>query len=592
MNYKGDPSSNPVPAISDSQKSTTARIRAIPLAHQSIQANFCKTPGCNNFGVPPRTGLIQTGRGNKASDGYNVVSAGSLDLSCKRCGKFSTIKSNKAIAEELQRQGDLIWQPPRMRCPNDACTSHSMNDATFRKFGSTRSGSPRFQCSACKSTFSIGKSTLRQRQPHKNTQVFELLVNKSPMNRMLELTGLSVSSLYGKINFIYEQCRLFAADRERQLAAMKFERLYLCTDRQDYLVNWPDKAIRKTIQLTAIATADLDSGYIFGLTPNYDPSITQNDLEALWAASDDQSKPLAMRETARLWTRADYDASTVKSTQPSPEAQEPAEDMSEGQQLPKSGCQVHADYLMYGHYWLLRHQLQGAGKIRFFLDGEAGLLAACMCAFVDRVNARTADIAVVCIEKELTVDARNAALAKARKWFRAERARFPALSERQARSAIMTEIIAAARSNAPDGCLKNSWIRSPFPDLAEPNKRIRFVTDLGDYDDAHAANILLKATLWPIDSVFNHLRRRLSHCERPVNSARRANRRWHIYAPYDPEMVNKVLTIFRVWHNYVWIGKKSNETAAERLGLAQGKIKIQDILSFAEFQTHKGHGND
>jgi len=446
---------------------------------------------------PPRPGAIQTGPKKPAPDDSAVVSAGSVDLNCRHCGKYSTIKSNKAIAEELQRQGDLIWQTPRMRCPNDACVSQSTGDATFRKFGSTRSGSPRFQCLACKTTSSIGKSTLRQRQPHKNAQVFSLLINKSPMNRMLELTGLSVSSLYGKINFIYEQCRHFAADRERQLATMKFERLYLCTDRQDYLVNWPDKAIRKTIQLTAIATADLDSGYIFGLTPNYDQSITQNDLETFWAASDDTSKPLAMRETARLWTRADYDASTAKRTRPSTETQEPAEDLSEGQQLPKSGCQVHADYLMYGHYWLLRHQLQGADKIRFFLDGDSGLLAACMSAFADRVKARTADIAVLHIDKELTVDARNAALAKAASWFRAERARFPELSERQARSAILTEIIAAARSTAPDNRLQNSWISSPFPDLAEPNKRIRFVTDLGDYDDAHAASLLLKATLWP-----------------------------------------------------------------------------------------------
>jgi hypothetical protein len=338
--------------------------------------------------------------------------------------------------------------------------------------------------------------------------------------------------------------------------------------------------VRKTIQLTAIATADLDSGYVFGLTPNYDPSITQSELEALWVASNDQTKPLAMRNTARLWTLADYASSTAKSANLLPESSEPAEHLSDGQQLPRSGCQVHADYLMYGHYWLLRHHLQGTGKIRFFLDGEAGLLAACMSAFADRVKNRTADIAVLQIDKQLTVDARNAALAKAAKWFKTEQTRFTGLSERQARSAIMAQIVAAARSSAPEHRLQNVWIGSPFPDLAEPNKRIRFVTDLGDYDDAHTANLLLKATLWPIDSVFNRVRRRLTFCERPVNSVRRANRRWHIYAPYDPQMIAKVLTIFRVWHNYVWIGEKSNATAAERLGLAQGKIRIQDILSF------------
>ncbi len=580
MNNGSGHSSQPAPASSAPQKSPTARIRAIPGAFQSIQANCCKTPGCDNFGAPPRTGLIQTGRSKIPSDGYAVVSVGSIDLACRYCGRNSTIKSNKAIAEELGRQGGLIWQAPDMRCLNTSCASHSAGSATFRKYGVTRSGSPRFQCLTCKKTLSVGKSTLRQKQPHKNALVFDLLINKVPLRRIREVADLSAAGLYGKINFIYDQCRAFVADRERDLAAMTFERLYLSTDRQDYLVNWPDKNVRKTIQLTAIATADLNSGYVFGLTPNYDPSITQSELEALWTASNDQTKPLAMRETARLWTLADYAVSTANSAKAPPEPSEPAEDLSDGQQLPISGCQVHADYLMYGHYWLLRHHLQGADKIRFFLDGDAGLLAACMSAFADRVKERTVDIAVLQIDKQLTVDARNAALAKAAKWFKAEQTRFPGLSDRQARSAIMTEIVAVARSNAPNYRLQNVWIGSPFPDLAEPNKRIRFVTDLGDYDDAHAANFLLKATLWPIDSVFNRVRRRLTFCERPVNSTRRANRRWHIYAPYDPQMIEKVLTIFRVWHNYVWISPKSNATAAERLGLAQGKIRIQDILTF------------
>ncbi len=55
---------------------------------------------------------------------------------------------------------------------------------------------------------------------------------------------------------------------------------------------------------------------------------------------------------------------------------------------------------------------------------------------------------------------------------------------------------------------------------------------------------------------------------------------WHIYAPYDPIMVEKLLTIYRVWHNYVWINKKSGRTAAEVIGLAQGKVRPQDIIYF------------
>jgi hypothetical protein len=41
-----------------------------------------------------------------------------------------------------------------------------------------------------------------------------------------------------------------------------------------------------------------------------------------------------------------------------------------------------------------------------------------------------------------------------------------------------------------------------------------------------------------------------------------------------------VLTIFRVWHNFVWVSPRTKKAAAMQLGLAHGKIRIQDILYF------------
>ena len=235
---------------------------------------------------------------------------------------------------------------------------------------------------------------------------------------------------------------------------------------------------------------------------------------------------------------------------------------------------------MHGHYWLLRHHFQGAEKLRFFLDQDSGLLGACLGAFADRVGERTVDVAIVDIVKSHTVDARKAAFAKAANWFSVEQKRFPNFSAREAKAAVMAEIVAAARSKTPDRRLNDQWIACPFPDLAEPDKRLRFVTDFGDYTEEHLANLLLKSTLWPIDTVFNRVRRRLTLCERPVTSRRRAGRLWHIYAPYNPAMLVKVLTIFRTWHNYVWVSPKTKKTAAEIMGLANGKIRVSDVLSF------------
>jgi hypothetical protein len=41
-----------------------------------------------------------------------------------------------------------------------------------------------------------------------------------------------------------------------------------------------------------------------------------------------------------------------------------------------------------------------------------------------------------------------------------------------------------------------------------------------------------------------------------------------------------ISNVIIVWHNFVWINKKTNMTAAERIGLAKGKVRIEDIVYF------------
>lgn len=250
--------------------------------------------------------------------------------------------------------------------------------------------------------------------------------------------------------------------------------------------------------------------------------------------------------------------------------------------MPTSGAQVHADYLVHGHYWALKNLLRNVEKLQFFVDGDAMLLNACLGAFMPEIAVRRVDIAVVKIKKEMTTGERQSKFAAAKRQYEADLLRLAHLSKTKARTAIIAERIQALRAAKPENprALQDVWLKSALPDLAEPEKQIRFVTDFGDYDNEHVANLLMKATLWPIDTVFNQIRRRLALCERPIRSKRRASGLWHIYAPYDPAMIEKLLTIYRVWHNFVWINEKTKMTAAERIGLAKGKVRIEDIVYF------------
>jgi len=75
------------------------------------------------------------------------------------------------------------------------------------------------------------------------------------------------------------------------------------------------------------------------------------------------------------------------------------------------------------------------------------------------------------------------------------------------------------------------------------------------------------------------VRRRLSLLERPIKTASKTGRTWHGYSPYNPSVISKLLDIFRVYYNYCLAGKDKN-TPAMRVGLAKGKVALEDIIYF------------
>jgi len=113
-----------------------------------------------------------------------------------------------------------------------------------------------------------GKSTRGQKAPEKNRQIFMEVVNGNPINRICELANVRPQTVYDKIDFFQEQCLKFLDDKERRLkAGFPIEKLYLSSDRQDYIVNWTHRKDKRTTQLSAVGTADNGSGYIFGMHP-------------------------------------------------------------------------------------------------------------------------------------------------------------------------------------------------------------------------------------------------------------------------------------------------------------------------------------
>jgi hypothetical protein len=408
-----------------------------------------------------------------------------------------------------------------------------------------------------------------------------------------------MSAVYDKIDFLHQQCLAFVANRERKLlSGMQLRRVYVGVDRQDYMVNWANAADKRNVVLHAVGSADNITGYVLGLHLNFDPSMDPSIVEKDALCSGDYDLRYPYRKYARLWLKEDYfDAlknrlarknrrsqeslmSKVKSTYEDAINREDVE-VSEEQNLkvalPSKGMQIHAEYTLYGHFFFLKQLFSGVEKVRFFLDQDSGMRAACLSAFADEVKIGTCDAFFVRVNAHLTINERRQALLESRQEWDHRKKRYPNYKDSEIKLMIiksrMQEVLSLGR-------WQDKWIYHPFPSMSEPEKAICYLTDTGKYDEDHLAWLYNKASLHAIDRFFMQVRRRLSLLERPIATSSNVGRKWHGYSAYNPGIITKILDIFRVFYNYVEVGK-DGKTSAVRLGLAKSKVDMEDIIYYA-----------
>jgi hypothetical protein len=93
--------------------------------------------------------------------------------------------------EEAERLSSYL-KPVIHTCPKKGCCNNSVPLGTkraYRSYGKNQSGSPRFRCNECGSTFCIPLPTKGQHETHFNRDIFSLLVNKVPLARIIELNN-------------------------------------------------------------------------------------------------------------------------------------------------------------------------------------------------------------------------------------------------------------------------------------------------------------------------------------------------------------------------------------------------------------------
>ena len=590
--------------MSEKKSSGAYALKRLPPSYRGIQVNYCKSPVCKNFGIPAKQG--SRGRGGVAKDrdpNYTVSGAGKATdfvttFKCKSCSEHLPIKSNRGISLEYKRLSDYLKESDPA-CTNNQCRNHrhglKKHPDEYHRFGKTRHGSSRYRCKSCKTTFSIGKSTLRHKKPHLNVQIFSLLINKMPLNRIMEVADVTAATLYGKIDFIHRQCIAFIANRERKMIGSSFtDRLYLSTDRQMYYLNWTKRKDKRTVNFEAVGTADNRSSYVFGMHLNFDPGLNADRIEHWAIKCNDYERPMAMRRHAHIWLLDDYHRtaehkarkSARKHSQSIQERYDEAAErddiessrfMDPDVQLPTKGVQIHNEYTLYAHFFLMAEMFKGVEKVRFYMDMESGIRAAFMTAFNKRVLNRTADAWYVMTNKELTTPEKNQLCNKSELKIKAVRRSFPSFTEYDAKMHLLKSAMGDIKHIGP---WKDRWLDFPFATMSEAEKQVCWLTDLGDYTEDHQAALYGKASLHAIDRFFMQTRRRFTYLERPIATPSQNRRTWYGYTAYDPNRIQQVLDIYRTAYNYHWLGDDKH-TPAMRLGLSKGKVSLEDIIYFS-----------
>jgi hypothetical protein len=431
-------------------------------------------------------------------------------------------------------------------------------------------------------------------------------------------------TLYDKIDFFYRQCLAFAGSHERRLADLNIVKLQVSVDRQEYIVNWSNTNDKRNTRINAIGSADNRSGFVFGMHLNIDTEAKKEDVEDAAKRCGDMEKDPAFREHARFWLDKDYEVLSRQKLEfvPSGKAEvipaiaesdaelsyradvEAFEQMNATVRLPKAGMLIHGEYTMYGHFMLLRKLLPKATKIRFYMEKESGIRAACFAAFHDDIRSWRCNAFYLKINKEMTINQKNVAMAHAQRDledFRGNSKYYQDVSDNSLRALMFDNAISAGDYflSTP---YKDKWYLYPAPPKNEPEKAVSWLTDLGDrhYRSFHVALLMLRASLHGIDRFFMQVRRRISLLERPIKTSSSTGRTWYGYSPYNPAHVVKLLEIFRVYHNYVHATanvkrrilkkdeKKRNPgevqktmiTPAMRLRLVERKYEVADILAF------------
>ena len=287
---------------------------------------------------------------------------------------------------------------------------------------------------------------------------------------------------------------------------------------------------------------------MFGLHSNFHSGVDPFEINARAAKQGDMQIAEAFREHAHYWLAGD--------------------ELRAGRAMSRSVVYrqdlINQLETLYAH-WLWMHRiLTGAGveRVQANIDIDSMSRAAFLCAFANEVKRGDAHLFYVRFTKYLTVDQRRRIMEKSRRARKAFALTLPASVRNNPAEVARRMMIEAFKQGHTHGKWSDEWIKHPLPTMNEPEKAVSWMTPDGSLTDRQKADLFLQAGLARVDNVFQRTRRLINAFERPIGTSSGYNTVWHGYAPYNPEMVQIYLTVFRAVQNFVWVSELDGMTPA------------------------------
>ena len=360
---------------------------------------------------------------------------------CKSCRDNPPIKSNAAIASEVERLvhiDGLLLLEETTGCYNEECENYDLPIATsphrYRKNGKKAGYGQRYQCKECGGNVVLSRP-VRLHDKHKcqAVDVFSRIANKAPVRGIFRGTRLgSTSSYYDILTFIHARCQDYSGAVDRALmngqltlpAEMNIE-----SDSQVYTLNWTSRLDRRNLDLSCYCSVDSESRFILGMHSNFDDRVDPFVINKEAARNGDMDRKEPFRKYAQYWLTGDelkagralaqkfgvrraelsrqiqdiYAAAATREDVENIELQ----DMDPDIRMPclRNGMQVHQPYTVYAHWFLLHRLLTGAGvtTLQANMDIDSMSRAAFLCAFEEEVKRGDAHAFFVRYSKYQTV---------------------------------------------------------------------------------------------------------------------------------------------------------------------------------------------